>query len=132
MFANNNLGVMNFGFPDVCSVITPAGPIPTPMPNIAMSSTHIPSVLNVIIGGGLAENLMTTGTVSNGDNAGLGMGVMSGMIMGPDRYIIGSLKVFMGVAPAAKLTSMTGQNGVSMNAPGVSLTPGQVKVLVLS
>lgn len=131
MFANNNLSVMNFGFPDVCNVPTPAGPVPTPFPNIAMSATHIPSVLNILMGPGLAENLLTTGTVSNGDQGGVAMGVASGMIMGPDRYFLGSLKTFHGVAPATRLTSLTGQNGPSPNIPGMSLTPGQVSVLLL-
>jgi len=129
MFANTNLGVMNFAFPDVCLTPTPAGPIPVPYPNIALSTTHVPSVFNVIVGGGLAENLMTMGTISNGDNAGVALGVASGLVMGPDRAMLGSFKTFFGTAPATRLTSMTIQN--STNAPGMSLTPSQFKVLLL-
>jgi hypothetical protein len=132
MFANVNLGVMNFAFPDICNVPTPAGPIPTPFPNIAMSVTHIPSQFQVIIGGGLAENLLTSGTISNGDQAGLAMGVASGLIMGPDRPITSSLKTFYGGIPATRLTSLQGQNGVSPNIVGASLTPAQVCVLLIS
>lgn len=131
MFANNNLSVMNLAFPDVCNVPTPAGPIPTPMPNIAMSPTHIPSVINILIGPGLAENLLTTGTVSNGDQAGAAMGIASGMIVGPDRSFLGSFKCFVGAVPSTRLTSLSGQNGMSPNAPGIALTPGQVSVLLL-
>lgn len=131
MFANNNLSVMNFAFPDVCKVPTPAGPVPTPFPNIAMSTTHIPSVFNILMGPGLAENLLTTGTVSNGDEVGVAMGIVSSLVMGPDRYMLGSLKTFVGVAPATRLTSLTGQNGPSPNIVGMSLTPGQVSVLLL-
>ena len=129
MFANTNLGVMNLGFPDVC--LTPVGPVvvPIPYPNIALSVTHVPSVFNVIIGGGLAENLLTAGTLSNGDNAGVAMGVASGLVMGPDRPMLGSFKTLIGGAFATRLTSLNIQN--STNAPGVSLTPSQFKVLLL-
>ena len=130
MFANTNLGVMNFAFPDVCLTPTPVGPIPIPYPNIAISATHIPSVFNVILGGGLAENLLTAGTMSNGDNAGVATGVASGMVMGPDRYLLGSFKTMIGPAFATRLTSMTMQN--STNMVGLSLTPSQFKVLVLA
>lgn len=130
MFANTNLCVMNFGFPDVCEVPTPVGPIPTPFPNIAISITHIPSQFTVIIGGGLAENLVTQGTISNGDEAGLAMGVVSGIIMGPDRYIMGSFTVSIGCVFATRLTSITLAN--LDNIVGLSLTPSQVCVLILS
>jgi hypothetical protein len=33
--------------------------------------------------------------------------------------------------PATKMTSMTGQNGFSMNAPGATLVPSQFMVLNL-
>ncbi len=129
MFANTNLGVMNLGFPDVC--LTPVGPVvvPIPYPNIALSVTHVPSVFNVIIGGGLAENLLTSGTISNGDNAGVAMGVASGLVMGPDRAMLGSFKTLIGGAFATRLTSVTMQN--STNSVGVSVTPSQFKVLLL-
>lgn len=130
MFANTNLGVMNFAFPDVCMIPTPVGPVPVPFPNIAISVTHIPAVFNVIFGGGLAENLLTPGTLSNGDNAGVAMGVASGTVMGPDRYMMGSFKTMVGPAFATRLTSMTIQN--STNMVGMSVTPSQAKVLILA
>ncbi len=129
MFANTNLGVMNLGFPDVCLTPSPVGPIPIPYPNIAVSAMHVPSVFNVIVGGGLAENLLTSGTMSNGDNAGVATGVASGVVMGPDRPLLGSFKTLIGGAFATRLTTLNIQN--STNAPGVSLSPSQFKVLIL-
>ncbi len=58
--------------------------------------------------------------------------MVSGMIIGPDQYLMGSTKTYVGVVPATRLTSLTGQNGYISNAIGLSLTPGQVKVLLLS
>jgi hypothetical protein len=130
MFANTNLCVLNFGFPDVCEVPTPVGPIPLPFPNFAISITHIPSQFCVIIGGGLAENLVTEGTISNGDEAGLAMGIVSHDIMGPDRYVLGSFKVCMGGIFATRLTSLTLAN--LSNIIGLSITPSQVCVMVLA
>lgn len=126
MFANNNLGVLNFGFPDVCT--TPPG-VPIPYPNLAFSLTHIPSQFNIFIGIGISENLMTQGTISNGDNAGVMMGVASGTEMAPDRSVLGSFQIFIGAIPATHLTSMNIQN--STNSVGLSLTPAQFVTLIL-
>lgn len=131
MFANINLGVLNFAFPDVCLVPTPVGPVPIPFPNIVFTVSHIPSQFSVIIGGGIAENLVTQGTISNGDEPGVNLGVVSGMEIGPDRYLMGSFKVAMGGVFATRLSSMVGQNGMIGNAIGMSITPAQVCVLVL-
>ncbi|WP_115719795.1 DUF4150 domain-containing protein [Gallaecimonas mangrovi] len=127
MFANTNLGVMNLGFPDVC--LTPPFALPIPYPNIALSLTHIPSQFKVIIGGGLAENLLTEGTVSLGDMTGVQTGLISHEVAGQDQPVLGSFKVLYGTAFATRLTSINIQNGI--NSIGISLTPAQVVTLLL-
>ena len=72
MFANTNLFVMNLGFPDVCIV----GIIPVPLVNIDFSITNIPTVFNVLYGGGLAENLITISALSTAD-VGVGVGAVA-------------------------------------------------------
>jgi hypothetical protein len=137
MFANCQMGGMNMGMPDVCltPIPSPAGPIPTPIPypNISLGPTAIPptACLKVLLMAGPAHNLMTTVPMSMGDNAGLMMGVMSGMVMGPTRHMLGSFGVLYGGMPATKMTSMTGQNGMSLNIPGVTLVPAQFKTLLM-
>jgi hypothetical protein len=131
MFANTNLGVMNLAFPDVCLTPSPIGPLPIPYPNIALSFAHVPSQFCVMIDCGLAENLLTEGTISMGDEPGVGGGILSGIFMGPDRALLGSFKVLMGGMFGTRLTSLTGQNGFIPNAPGMSLTPAQFRVLLL-
>ena len=137
MFANCQMGGMNMAMPDVCltPIPSPAGPIPTPIPypNIALGPTAIPptACLKVLLMAGPAHNLLTTVPMSNGDNAGLNMGVMSGMVMGPCRHMMGSTNVLMGGIPATKMTSPTGQNGMSLNVPGLSLVPAQIKLLLM-
>lgn len=119
--------------PDVCLTPTPVGPVPIPYPNIAMGPTALPptACLKVLLSAGPAHNLMTTIPMSNGDNAGVNMGVASGMVMGPCRHTMGSTNVFYGGMPATKMTSMSGQNGMSMNIPGMTLVPAQFKVLLM-
>ncbi|WP_035059820.1 DUF4150 domain-containing protein [Andreprevotia chitinilytica] len=131
MFANTNLGVMNFAFPDFCNTPTPIGPIPLPYPNIALSFTHIPSQFQVIFGGGLAENLLTEGTISNGDEPGVLGGLISGMFIGPDRQLLGSFKVLICGIFGTRLTTLTGQNGMIPNMVGMSITPSQFRVILL-
>ncbi len=132
MFANCQIGGQNMAAPDVCltPVPTPAGPVPTPMPypNIAMVPTALSFAVNVLISGAPGHNMTTNEPVSNGDNAGVNMGVMSGMVMGPCRHTMGSIGVFIGGSPATKMASPTMQN--STNAMGMTLIPSQVRVLI--
>ena len=127
---------MNFAFPDVCltPIPTPAGPVPTPIPypNTAMGNTAIPNVLNILVGAMPAHNLMTITPVSNGDNSGVNMNPMSGMVMGPSKHMMGSVKTLFGGLPVTKMLSPTGQNGMSPGAFGASLVPSQIKVLALA
>ena len=136
MFANCQMNGQNLATPDVCltPVPTPAGPVPTPIPypNTAMLPTALPpsAALNVMISGTRGHNMNTQAPMSNGDNAGVNMGVMSGMVMGPCRHLMGSVGVFIMGSPATKMASPVGQNGASLNAMGNTLAPSQVRVMV--
>jgi len=137
MFANCQMGGMSTGMPDVCltPIPTPAGPVPTPIPypNIVLGPTAIPptACLKILLMAGPAHTVMTTVPMSNGDNAGVNMGVASGMVMGPCRHMMGSTNVLYGGMPGTKMTSPTGHNGMSLNVPGVSLVPAQIKVMLM-
>jgi hypothetical protein len=132
MFVNTNLGVLSLAFPDVCFIPVLGIPTPFPFPNIALSFADIPAQFEVIVGGGLGENLVTIGAISNGDVAGVEGGVVSHLFMGPFRALLGSFKVFMGCIPCTHMLGIVGQNGLLPNMVGISLTPSQVTVMVLS
>jgi len=136
MFVNTQMGGMHFAMPDVCltPIPSPAGPIPTPIPypNIAVPMTAIPSQIKVLILAMPAHNLMTITPMSNGDNAGVNMNPMSGMVMGPTKHLMGSIKDLYGGMPVTKMLSPTGQNGMSPGAFGASLVPSQIKVMVMA
>ena len=136
MFVNTQMAGMNFAFPDVCltPIPTPAGPVPTPIPypNTALPMTAIPSQVKVLVLAMPAHNLMTVTPMSNGDNSGVNMNPVSGMVMGPSKHLMGSIKVLYGGLPVTKMLNPTGQNGMSPGAFGASLAPSQVKVMVLS
>ena len=130
MFANTQMMGMDTGFPDVCLTPTPAGPIPIPYPNIAMGPMGVPAVYNVLWMFAPAHNMMTTIPLSNGDNAGINLGVASGLVMGPGRHLTAAFTVLIGCAPATRLTSVALQNGT--NCPGCRVVPSQIKVLILA
>ncbi len=129
MFANSQMMGMDLGFPDVCLTPTPP-PVPIPYPNIALGPMGVPAAYHCLILGMPAHNMMTTIPLSNGDNAGVALGVASGMVMGPARHVTASFTVFMGGAPATKMTSVAIQN--STNCPGMRIVPSQVKILMLA
>ncbi len=133
MFQLTMMGGMMLGFPDVCLTPTPAGPIPIPYPNISTGVTTIPTTtaINVLTDGMPSHNQMSEVFISNGDNAGVNLGVASGSVMGPTEFILGSITVLKEGMPAQRMTSMTGHNGLSMNCPGVCLAPSQVTVMVM-
>ncbi len=138
MFANCSMSGMDFGMPDVCltPVPSPAGPIPTPMPypNTAQRPMALPPSCSLkhMISMMPAHSLATTIPMSMGDNTGcMPGGVASGMMMGPSRNLMGSVKVLTGGMPATKMLSPAMQN--MTNCPGgMSLVPSQFKVLIMS
>jgi len=136
MFAKTQMMGMDFAMPDVCltPIPTPAGPVPTPIPypNIALPMTAIPNQFKVLTMAMPNHNLMTTTPMSNGDNAGLNMNPLSGMVMGPCKNLMGSVKTLIGGLPATTMLKPTGQNGASPGAFGASLAPSQVKLMILS
>jgi hypothetical protein len=129
MFANTQMMGMDAGFPDVCLTPTPA-PVPVPYPNIATGPMGAPAAYNVLFMCAPAHNLATSIPMTNGDNAGVSMGVASGTVMGPSRHMTAAFTVLIGGAPATRLTSASLQN--STNCPGVRVVPSQVKVLLLA
>ncbi len=133
MFANTQMLGMNFAFPDVClTPIPPVGPVPIPYPNMNTTCMGVPAAYNILVSVAPAHNLETVVPLSMGDNTGVNMGVASGMVMGPNRHELGSFNVLYDCMPATKMTSLTGQNGMSLNIPGMTIVPSQFQVLLLT
>ncbi len=129
MFANTQMMGIDQGFPDVCLTPTPA-PVPIPYPNIAMGTMGVPPCPNILFMCAPAHNMSTVIPLSNGDNAGVNMGVASGMVMGPSRPLTGAFTVLLRGMPATRLSSATLQNGT--NCPGMRIVPSQTKVVLLA
>lgn len=127
-FANTQMMGLDLAFPDVCRTPTPAGPVP--YPNLALGPMAVPAVYHVLFMGMPAHNLRTTVVLSNGDNAGLALGVVSGSVMGPSRHLTGAFTALVGGLPATRLTSLSLQNRT--NCIGARLVPSQLKVMILS
>ncbi|MES2533496.1 MAG: DUF4150 domain-containing protein [Pseudomonadota bacterium] len=130
MFANTQMMGTDMGFPDVCMTPAAPSPIPVPYPNMAMGMTAVPNVPTVLMMGAPAHNLGTSIPMTNGDNAGVLMGVASGTVMGPSRHLTGAFTVLIHGMPATRMTSTSLQN--STNCPGVRLVPSQTLVVLLA
>ncbi|MGS2718772.1 DUF4150 domain-containing protein [Eionea flava] len=132
MFANTQSYALNLGFPDVCKTLVALAVVPIPYPNMSFTSSAIPNIFNQFITCMPVHNMMTTVPVSNGNEAGTLLGVVSQLICGPTIHLLGSVKIFRSVMPATKMLSVSGQNGMALNIPGSTLSPSQVKVLYFS
>lgn len=128
MFANTQMMGLDFAFPDVC--LTPPIPLPIPYPNLALGPMAVAAVYNVLFMCAPAHNLATTIVISNGDNPGILLGIISHTVMGPARHITGAFTVLVGGLPATRLTSVSLQNWI--NCPGMRIVPSQFKVLILA
>lgn len=127
MFANCQLMGMDLAFPDICK--TPPALIPIPYPNFALGPMGIPNAWNILLMGMPAHNLLTTIFMTNGDNPGLALGLISPSVMGPSRHITCVPNVLFKCIPATRLTSLAVQN--RFNALGIRAIPSQIKVLLL-
>jgi len=127
MFANCQLMGMDLAFPDICK--TPPALIPIPYPNFALGPMGIPNAWNILLMGMPAHNLLTTIMMTNGDNPGLALGLISPSVMGPSRHITCVPNVLFKCIPATRLTSLAVQN--RFNALGIRAIPSQIKVVLL-
>ena len=130
MFAVTKQNGQCMAMPDVCKTpAPPAPPIPIPYPNIAMPMMGNPCTMKVLISGMPALTKASKLPMSNGDQAGVAGGVVSGKMVGPTEFIMGSLKVKLEGNPAVKLGDPTKHN--DGNAVGSVLAPSQAIVMIM-
>ncbi len=123
---------MCMAFPDVCK--TPIiVPVPIPYPNISESSLVDVAAETILVDGLPALNQLSEIELSQGDDAGVELGLISEDLMGMTNFIVGSIGVIMDGAPAQRLTSVTGQNAMEVldNIVGACIVPSQFQVLAL-
>lgn len=134
MFVNGNGPIpgMMFAIPDVCKV--PVGPVivPTPLVDIGLTPMAVPTQVTVLTMCMPSHNVTTEVILTEGDEPGILMGIISQLDMGTARCETFSINLFLGGPPATKMTSMTGQNGIVPNAPGAVLSPSQIVFIALS
>lgn len=126
------MGGMAFGSPDVCKVPMPPqpAPVPTPFPNFGQLVTALKTSLFVKI---LNMPLLTSGSVvplSQGDELGVGGGIVSGVNMNQVGFTTASPVVYVEGDNAATWMSQTAHNGTNANMPmGSAIVPSQTIVL---
>ena len=130
MFNNTSMMGMSFAFPDTCLTPTPAGPVPIPYPNMGQETANLPFEPTIFYACGPAHTLSGTTPMTEGDEAGVNMGVASGLESGPERTLVPSMTVFANGQPIDKMTSMTMHNGT--NAVGAKLVPSQAVNLTIT
>ena len=128
MLGSCQLMGVDFAFPDVCK--TPPAMLPITYPNVALGPTAIPNAVTILVDGGPAHNIATATPFSNGDNAGIGTGLISNRVMSTKRDVTGSFTSLVNGTPWTRMTSITTQNGCNM--VGMRIVPSQPKVVVLA
>jgi len=120
------------GTPDVClTPAPPAPPVPIPYPNIAMVAQATGTATKVKFASALVVIENSQIPQSQGDEAGVNGGVMSGVNMQVCTFKMGSSVVSVEGKACCMLTSTVGHNGSSANQPGgAQIAPSQALVLV--
>ncbi len=118
--------------PDVCKVpAPPAPPIPTPFPNMGQLMQATGTSTKVKFFAAEVVTLKSKIPMSQGDEAGVAGGLVSGQNMGPITFKKGSSKVLVEGQACVYQTSVTAHNGNNANAPaGTQQSPSQQKVLL--
>lgn len=124
--ANGSLSIAHQGsngiaaatVPDVCKTPTPGGPVPTPYPNVAMSSSLQGGTVTITAdGGNSCAHKPSTYATSTGDEPGTVGGIKSNVIKGEAAWITYSMNVkFEGEGVCRLSDKMTNnkQNTVSL------------------
>jgi len=115
--ASNGVAI---AFPDTCNTPTPAGPVPIPYPNVALSQNTSMGSSTVKCDG---QSIMLQGSkfsTSSGDEAGSNGGVASGVIKGKAEFVSFSFDVLIEGKPVPRLGDLMVQNqGGSPNTPPI-------------
>ena len=107
-------------FPDVCKTPSPAGPVPIPYPNIAMSSDTADGTTTVKVDGNPIMMQGSNFKMSTGDEAGAAMGVASNKIKGKAEPVNQSMDVKVDGKGVFRLTDpMTHNSGSTPNGGGL-------------
>lgn len=106
-------------FPDVCKTPSPAGPVPIPYPNVAMSADTAQGSKDVKMDGNPIMLQGSNFSKSTGDEAGsAGGGVVSSCIKGKAEFSSFSFDVMVEGKPVPRMADMMLQNkGGSPNTP---------------
>lgn len=129
MFGNAQLGGVNIAFPDIC--LTPPVAAPIPYPNVSLGPVGFPPAFKIFWMCTPSHNLMTRPMFSMGDTPGvMGFGVATHLLMSPTHHITGAFTLLLMGLPATRMTSFNLQNTLNA-APGMTLVPAQIRVLIL-
>ena len=127
----NNLSVVHAGsngiaiaFPDPCLTPTPAGPVPLPYPNIAMSSDTASGSKDVSCDGQSICHASSSFSMSTGDEAGSVGGVASGKFKGKAEFVNYSFDVQVEGKHVARVFDLMLHN--DKNTPPFPLLQGPV------
>jgi Domain of unknown function (DUF4150) len=105
--------------PDVCKTPSPAGPVPVPYPNTAMSSDLASGSTSVKIAGNPVALADSNIKMSTGDEAGsAGGGVVSSKIKGKVTWLLYSMDVKFEGKGVVRFLDSTMHNGNAGNSPG--------------
>jgi len=123
---------MAIAFPDVCKTPSPAGPIPIPYPNIAMSSDTSKGSRDVKMDG---QSIMVQGSVfstSTGDEAGAAGGIISSKTKGEAEFILYSFDVKVEGKNVCRMADLMVQNkgGTANTPPFPEIQPPSVGIVV--
>ncbi len=117
-------------FPDVCKTPSPAGPIPIPYPNIAMSSDAAQGAKTVKTDGNPVMIKSSNFSTSTGDEAGSAGGVVSSCTKGKAEFVLYSFDVKIDGENTPRLGDIMVQNkgGGPNTPPFPEVQPPQVVV----
>lgn len=119
-------------FPDVCKTPSPAGPIPIPYPNVAMSADTSQGSKDIKMDG---NPIMLQGSAiskSTGDEAGSAGGVVSSCIKGKAEFVLYSFDVKVEGKGVPRLGDIMLQNkGGGPNTPPFPIVQPPAVVVVV-
>ncbi|MEP9379204.1 DUF4150 domain-containing protein [Aquabacter sp. CN5-332] len=113
-------------FPDPCKTIVGPAVVVIPYPVIGLRNTAVPNQLKTCVSAMPVHNLATSIPLTNGDNAGTLLGIISQTEMGPSRNMLGSSNFFVGGTPVTTMGAPTLQNN---QAPGLTSAATQIKLM---